>query len=80
MGIGALPPYGLDGRRPSTGRRAAASAELLVAAGALVCGHPQQESVGNLGKMFRTYAAATGVPVTGVCLLHGAVFLVARHA
>ena len=80
MGFEALPLFRSDGRPPSTGRRAAASAELLVAVGTLVCGHPQREAVGNVGKMFRTHAAGTRVPFTVVCLFHGAVFLVARHA
>jgi cytochrome d ubiquinol oxidase subunit II len=38
----------------------------------------RQEFVGNLGDMFGPYALATGVTVTVVCLLHGAVFLALR--
>lgn len=80
MGIEASPQFRSDWRRPSAGRRATATAALLVAAGALVRGYPQRESVRNLGKVFRTYAAATGVPVMVLCLMNRAVFIVARHA
>jgi cytochrome d ubiquinol oxidase subunit II len=39
-----------------------------------------QEFVGNLGDLFSPYAVATGVTITLVCLLHGAVFLALRTA
>jgi cytochrome d ubiquinol oxidase subunit II len=38
----------------------------------------QEEFVGGLGDLFRPYAVLTGVAVTAVCLLHGAVFLALR--
>ena len=41
---------------------------------------PAQEFVGNVGDLFRPYAVATGVTITLVCLLHGAVFLALRTA
>jgi cytochrome d ubiquinol oxidase subunit II len=37
-----------------------------------------EEFIGGLGDLFRPYALLTGVTVTVVCLLHGAVFLALR--
>ena len=39
---------------------------------------PQQEFAGGVGDLFRPYALATGVTITLVCVLHGAVVLALR--
>ena len=51
---------------------------LGIVLGGLLGGVPidsRQEFVGSLGDLFRPYAVATGVTITLVCVLHGAVFL-----